>query len=198
MFFSPCPAAASAAVEADAVVADADDPPAEPLADPDLRALGARVLAHVREPLLDDPEDLDLLVGRKQDRRVDLDVDLQHAVGGQELDVAAQRRVEGSRAARRRQRKHCEARLLLRGRGGLLQLRQRRLERRTGLEHARMRGDGEEVLREAVVDLPRDPRALLGDRTAELGEADRPPDAHEQDSVGEQPEEVALEMKSLD
>ena len=35
-------------------------------------------------------------------------------------------------------------------------------------------------------------RALLGDGAAELGEADRPPDAHEQDAVGEQAQEVAL------
>ena len=100
MFFSPWPAAASLAVEADTVVADGDDSPPAPLADPDLGVLRARVLAHVGEPFLDDPEDLDLLVGREQDRRVDLEVHLQHAVGGQELHVAAERRVERSRAAR--------------------------------------------------------------------------------------------------
>ena len=55
-----------------------------------------------------------------------------------------------------------------------------------------MRRDREQVLRQAVVDLARDARALLGDRAAELGEADRPPDAHEQDAVREHAQEVAL------
>ena len=55
-----------------------------------------------------------------------------------------------------------------------------------------MRRDREEVLRQAVVDLARDARPLLGHRTAELGVTDRPPDTEEQDAVREQPEEVAL------
>ena len=55
-----------------------------------------------------------------------------------------------------------------------------------------MRRDGEEVLREAVVDLARHARSLLRDRAPELGEADRAPDADEQHAVGEQAEEVAL------
>ena len=51
------------------------DPAAEPLADPDLGMPCARVLADVREALLDDPEDLDLLVGREH-RAGDLQVDV--------------------------------------------------------------------------------------------------------------------------
>ena len=54
--------------------------------------------------------------GREADRGVDLEVDLELAVGGQELDVAAQRRVERGGAARRREREDREARLLLRER----------------------------------------------------------------------------------
>ena len=55
-----------------------------------------------------------------------------------------------------------------------------------------MRRDGEEVLRETVVDLARDARTLLGDGPAELGVADRAPDADEQHPVCEQPQVVAL------
>ena len=55
-----------------------------------------------------------------------------------------------------------------------------------------MRRDGEQVLREPVVDLARDARPLLGDRAPELGEADRAPDADEQHAVREQAQEVAL------
>ena len=39
-----------------------------------------------------------------------------------------------------------------------------------------MRREREEVLRETVVDLARDARALLGDRAPELGSADRAPE----------------------
>ena len=42
------------------------------------------------------------------------------------------------------------------------------------------------------MDLPRHAGALLGDRAPELGEADRAPDADEQQAVREQAEEVAL------
>ena len=192
MFFRPWPAAALLAVEADAVVADAHDPAAQPLADPDLGVVGARVLADIREPFLDDAEHLDLLVGCEQDRRIDLDVHVERAVRGEKLDVAAERRVEGSRPAGRGQGEDREARLLLRGRRRLLQLRQRLVERCARLEHAGVRRDGKEVLREAVVDLARDAGSLLGDGTAELGEADRAPDADEQDAVAEQAEKVAL------
>jgi hypothetical protein len=58
------------------------------------------VLARVREALLDDPEDLDLLIGRELHVLVDLEVDLELPVRGQEVDVTAQRRVERSRSAR--------------------------------------------------------------------------------------------------
>ena len=55
-----------------------------------------------------------------------------------------------------------------------------------------MRRHGEEVLREAVVNLARDARAFLGDGAPELSRADRAPDADEQHAVGQQPQEVAL------
>ena len=98
----------------------------------------------------------------------------------------------GRRAAGRGEREHREARLLLRCGRRLLQPGQRLRRVGAALEHARVRRDREQVLREAVVDLARDARALLGDGAAELGEADRPPDADEQDAVGEQAQEVAL------
>ena len=59
------------------------------------------MLADVAEPLLDDPEDFDLLVRREADRRIDLEVDCEGAVGGEELDIPMERRVEGCRPARR-------------------------------------------------------------------------------------------------
>ena len=68
--------------------------------------------------------------GREPDAVVDLELDLERAVGGEEVDVAAQRRVERGRAAGRREREHGEARLLLGGRRRLLQLRQRLLRGR--------------------------------------------------------------------
>ena len=102
---------------------------------------------------------------------LDLEVDLEPAVGGEEVDVAAERRVERRGAARRGEREHGEPRLLLRRGGRLLELRQRPLGVGAVLEHARVGRDGEQVLREPVVDLARDACALLGDRAAELGEA---------------------------
>ena len=110
----------------------------------------------------------------------------------EEVDVAAKRRVEGSAAGGRRECEHGEARLLLRRERGLLQARERLGLVGARLEHRDVRRHREQVLREAVVDLPRDARALLGDRAAELGDADRPPDADDQHDVGEQPQEVAL------
>src|SRR5439155_8700299 len=101
-------------------------------------------------------------------------------------------RVEWRRAAGRREREDGEARLLLRRCGRILELRQDCRERAAALEPARVRRDGTQVLREPVVDLARDPGALLGDRAAELGEADRAPDADQQHAVREQAEEVAL------
>src|SRR5207253_7388427 len=101
-------------VEAGAVVHDADEALPRALLDPHLGPPGARVLAGIREAFLDDPEDLDLLVGRETDRILDLEVDLELPVRGEEVDVPAQRRVEGRRAAGRREGQHREARLLLR------------------------------------------------------------------------------------
>ena len=131
--------------------------------------------------------------GARRHRGVDLDLDVQHAVGGEEVDVPLQGRVERRRPRRRRERQHREARLLLGRLGGVLELGQDLVQRGAGLEHADLRGEREQVLREAVVDLPRDARALLGDGAAELGLADRAPHADEQHDEREQPQEVALE-----
>jgi hypothetical protein len=57
-----------------------------------------RVLARVGEALLHDPEDLDLLVGGEADPVPDLEIDLELAVPGEEVDVA-------SRAIRARSRR---------------------------------------------------------------------------------------------
>src|SRR5919198_737530 len=179
-------------VEPGAVVDDADEALALALLDPHFGPSRASVLPRVREAFLHDSEDLDLLVGRKPDPVLDLEIDLELAVRGQEVDVAPQRRVEWRRAAGRREREHCEPRLLLGGLRGLLQLRQRRFRRGAVLEHARVRRDREQVLREPVVDLARHSGALLGDGAAEFGEADRAPDADEEDAVRQQPQEVAL------
>ena len=54
-----------------------------------------------------------------------------------------------------------------------------------------MRGEREQVLREAVVDVASDPRALVGHGTPELRLADRPPDPDEQHAVREQAQDVA-------
>jgi len=52
------------------------------------------VAADVCEPLLDDPEDLDLLVRAELYCSLDLEIDIELAVSGEELDVAVERRVE--------------------------------------------------------------------------------------------------------
>ena len=180
MFFRPWPAASLVAVEAVAVVGDRDVALAErTFADRHLGLRRVRVLADVREALLHDAEHLDLLVRREADRRVDFEVDLEHAVRRQELDVAAKRGVERRGAARGGEREDREARFLLCEQGSLLQARRDFLDRRARLEHRCVRRDGKEILREAVVDLARDARALLRDRAAELGEADRAPGADE-------------------
>src|SRR5919201_4713160 len=178
-------------VEAGSVVDDQDETLARSLLDPHLGVPRGGVLARVGEPFLHDPEDLDLLVGREPDAVLDLEIDLQLAVGGEEVDVASQRGVEGRRAAGRRQRQDGEARLLLSRGRGLLQLGERLCGIGAALEHRRVRGHGEEVLRQAVVDLPRDAGALLRDGAAELGETDRAPDADQQHRVRQQPQEVA-------
>jgi len=88
--------------------------------------------------------------------------------------------------------KHCEPCLLLRCGRSLLQASDGLRGGTVGLEHARVRRDGEEILREAVMDLARDAGAFLGDRASELREANRAPDADEQDAEGEDAEEVPL------
>ena len=54
------------------------------------------MLAHVREPLLHDPEDLDLLVGREREAGIDLQLHVELAVCGEDVDVAPESRVEGA------------------------------------------------------------------------------------------------------
>ena len=177
----PGPRPTLVVVEADAVVRDGDDAPAGPLRDRHLDVTRSGVPARVAETLLDDPEHLDLLVRREPDLRIDVELDVELAVRREDLDVAAQRGVEPRRAARRREREHREPRFLLRRGRRALQAREDLLERRAGLEHAHLRRDREQVLRETVVDLARDARALVRDRPAELGLGDRPPHADEQD-----------------
>ena len=150
------------------------------------------MLAHVRETLLHDAEDLDLLVGGEVHAGVDVELDVERAVGGEELDIPAQRRVERRRAARGREREDGEAGLLLCEQRRLFQSRQRVLGSGAGLEHRRVRRHGEEVLRQAVVDLACDARSLLGHRAAELRETDRAPRADEDDDVREHAEKVPL------
>ena len=58
------------------------------------------MLADVCQSLLDDPEDLDLLVGGEVSRGVDLELDLELSIRGQEIDVAAERGVERRTAGR--------------------------------------------------------------------------------------------------
>src|SRR5664280_216201 len=101
------------------------------------------MLAHVRQPLLDDAEYLDLLVGREADVRIDLDVHFELAVGAEELDIAVQCGVERRASARRREREYREARFLLRKRGNLLEPRQNGLEIGAGSQHVQVRGEGE-------------------------------------------------------
>jgi hypothetical protein len=107
------------------------------------------------------------------------------------LDVAAEGRVERRAPAGRRQREHCEARFLLRRDSELLDPRDRLLRRLAVLEHARVRREREEILGEAVVDLTRDPCALLGDRAAELRRRDRAPHPDEQHAERDHAQEVS-------
>ena len=140
-----------------------------------LGASRVRVLAHVGEAFLDDAEDLDLLVGRETHRGSISRSTSSVAVGGEEVDVPPQRGVERRVAGSGREREDREARLLLSRLRRLLQLRDRLLLRCAVLEHRRVRRDGEEVLREPVVDLARDAGALFRDRAPELREANRAP-----------------------
>ena len=88
MFFRPWPAPGSSTAIPVAVIRHHDDPTAVALQDRDHRAPGTRVLAHVRETFLHDPEHLDLLVGAEGHSRVDLHLDVELAVGDEEVDVA--------------------------------------------------------------------------------------------------------------
>ena len=187
----PLARAAGLFLEAGAVVRDRDHPATVAMPDADDRGSRVRVLPHVREPFLDDPEDLDLLVGREVHTLVDLDVDLEQAVCGQELDVAPERCVERRASTRRRQRQHCEACFLLGRDRELLDAGDRLVGDLSALEHARVRRECEEVLRETVVDVAGDASAFVGDRAPELGRADRPPDADEQHAEGDHAQEVA-------
>ena len=71
--------------------------------------------ACVRKPFLDDAENLDLFVRRQLNRGVDVELDLESAVCGEEVDVASERSVERGATRRRRECEHGEARFLLRG-----------------------------------------------------------------------------------
>src|SRR5204862_3546343 len=87
--------------------------------------------------------------------------------------------------------------LLLGGGGGFLQAWEHLVRRRARLEHARVGGHGEEVLREPVVDLPRHPRPLLRHRASELRRADGTPDADEENAVREDAQEVARRDRAV-
>src|SRR6266849_8787701 len=82
------------AVEALAVVAHRHEALVVARADHDFGTGGVRVLAHVGETLLHDSEDLDLLVRCEPDVGIDLEVDLELPLCGQDLDVPAQCCVE--------------------------------------------------------------------------------------------------------
>src|SRR3954452_23646850 len=81
-------------VEAVAVVVERDEAVDAATGDRQRRLARACVAACVGEPFLDDAEDLDLLVGRELHARVDLELDLEPAVGREEVDVTAQRGIE--------------------------------------------------------------------------------------------------------
>jgi DNA-binding NarL/FixJ family response regulator len=182
-------------VEPDPVVTNGDDATSTPLRDRHLDVLGAGVAASISKPLLDDPEHLDLLVGREPDLRVHVQLDVDLAVGRENFHVPTQRGVEPCRASRRGQSENREACLLLRRGRSLLETRQDVLERSARLEHADLRGDCEEVLSEAVVNLARDAGSFVGNGPAELGLRDRPPHPDEQGAVRHNPEEITLEDK---
>ena len=106
MFRKPCPAVGASGGKPSPSSSIGDEPLARGApADHDLGVGCVRVTPDVPEPFLDDAEDLDLLVRSEADRLVDLEVDGELAVGGQELDVAAQRGVEWGGPTRRRQRR---------------------------------------------------------------------------------------------
>src|SRR5947209_6429713 len=75
----PLPGGDLLAVEACAVIQDGDEALAVAPADDDLGPRRLRVLAHVRETLLHDAEDLDLLVGGEVHAGVDVELDVERA-----------------------------------------------------------------------------------------------------------------------
>src|SRR4029450_7671500 len=108
------------------------------------------------------------------------------------LPAPPERAAEPSVAAGRRESEDREARLLLRERCGVLEPADGPVRRRAALEHRRMGRDREQVLGEAVVDLARDPGPLLGHCATELREADRPPNAGEEQAGRGEAEEGRL------
>ncbi len=185
MFESPCVAPPSDGTNPEPSSRIATSRSGAPPPDRDPGPSGACVLAGVPEPLLDDAEHLDLLVGCQAHRGVDVELHLELAVGGQEVDVSPECRVERRRPRGRRERESREAGLGLGCLRCLLELRDRLADVGAGLEHRRVRGDRKEVLGEAVVDLARHPRALLGDGAAELGGEHPAPHADHEDDVAE-------------
>ena len=152
-----------------------------------------RVPASVAEPFLNDPEDLDLLVRRQPHLGIDLELDVERTVSGEDVHVSTKSRVERRRAACRGESEHREPRFLLRRSRGTLETWKDLLEWCAGLEHAHLGRDGEQVLRETVVDLACDAPSLVCDRSSELRLGNRSPHADEQDAVGHEAEEVSDE-----
>src|SRR5215203_886658 len=93
------------------------------------------MLPDVREAFLDDAEDLDLLVRSELDAGIDLQLDGELAVGGQDVEVTTERGVERRVAAGRRERQDREARLLLSERSDILQPLHGAVGRSATLEH---------------------------------------------------------------
>src|SRR5207244_11971525 len=73
---------------------------------------------------------------------------------------------------------------------GLLELRERLVLRSALLQHRRVSRDCEQVLRESVVNLARNTRALVRDGAAEFGVADRAPDAYEKKPIRQHAQKV--------
>src|SRR5215204_2071401 len=93
-----------ARLEALAVVADAHEALRFEAPDPDFGVGCACMLPYVGEAFLDDAEDLDLLVWSELDAGIDLQLDGELAVGGQDVEVTTERGVERRVAAGRRER----------------------------------------------------------------------------------------------
>jgi hypothetical protein len=189
----PIPGRSGLLVEPDSVVRDGDHATTGALRDRDLDVARACMPTRIPEAFLDDAKHLDLLVRGKPHLGVDIHLDVEFAVGAEDFHVATERRIEPGGSSGRRQREHGESRLLLRQCGGDLQLWEHLRRRSSRLEHAHVRRDGEQVLGETVVDLPGDPRALVGDGPAELGLGDGTPNTDEERAVRDEPQEVTLQ-----